>query len=296
MLPALRSGALPAVRPRPALFRALGTSQVPATVEIDGESYNMATVFKHDSWAATALYTHHWLSPVVCKFNRQQSIGPIPMRWLGRWLGRREATILKRLRGVGNVPRWSGDVFVAGQKLPHAVSHIFIPGHPLRANEIVDRVFFTRLRNALRRIHRRNVAYVDLHKHENILVGDDGQPYLVDFQIGFAIPSWWPSNGFLLRTLLNILQRSDEYHLDKHARGHLPPGDSAKERWQPVAPPWWIRIHRSFAQPFRSLRRWLLVQLRIRDSSGRAASEYFAEDAIRGDRKAINLSCSPNSG
>jgi hypothetical protein len=97
--------------------------------------------------------------------------------------------------------------------------------------------------------------------------------------------------------MMNILQSSDEYHLDKHARGHLPPDDAAREQWQHVVPPWWIRIHRSFAQPFRSFRRWLLVQLRIRDASGRATSEYFPEDAIRAERKgAINLSCSPNSG
>jgi hypothetical protein len=111
------------------------------------------------------------------------------------------------------------------------------------------------------------------------------------------LPRWWPANGLLLRTVLKILQRCDEYHLHKHARGHLPANDLGRNAWQPAVPPWWIRVHRSFAQPFRRLRRWLLVQLRIRDASGRATSEYFPEDAIRGDQKtAINLSCSPNTG
>ena len=58
---------------RPAIFRALGRRDVPPTVTIDGHEYHLEKVFKHDSWAATALYEGHD-GKIVCKFNRQQSI------------------------------------------------------------------------------------------------------------------------------------------------------------------------------------------------------------------------------
>ena len=296
MLPGLGTGVSTAVRPRPPLFRALGTAEVPQTIEISSESYQLVKVFKHDSWAATAMYSGR-SGTVVCKFNRQQSIGLLPMRWLGRRLARHEAAILRRLEGLSNIPRWLGDVSSAGKKLPYAVAHDYIPGHPLRAHEIVDDDFFARFRQVLAGIHRSDMAYVDLHKRENILVGDDGEPYLFDFQISFVLPSWWPANGLWMRAILNMLQRSDDYHLTKHERRNLRDPHESNENYQPPEPPWWIRIHRKFAQPFRSVRRWLLVQLRIRNGNGRSTSEYFPEEAVQIERDAaVNLSCSPNIG
>ena len=47
----------PTVRPRPALFRALGRHDPPSEIEVAGDLYRRSSVFKHDSWAATALYT-----------------------------------------------------------------------------------------------------------------------------------------------------------------------------------------------------------------------------------------------
>ncbi len=43
------------VRPRPALFRALGRDEPPSVVTIGGEKHELIEIFKHDSWAATAL-------------------------------------------------------------------------------------------------------------------------------------------------------------------------------------------------------------------------------------------------
>src|SRR4051794_221535 len=173
----------PAAPPRPPVLRALGAADPPAAVEVGGEPYRLARVFKHDSWAATALYAGRD-KRVVCKFNRVQPVGPVPMRWLGRVLADREAAILRRLADLPNVPRWSGPVRVNGRVLPNAVAHDFIPGHPLGDRERVDDRFFPALRAVLAAMHRRGLAYVDLHKRENVLVGDDGRPYLIDFQVG----------------------------------------------------------------------------------------------------------------
>jgi hypothetical protein len=45
--------------------------------------------------------------------------------------------------------------------------------------------------------------------------------------------------------------------------------------------PWWIRLHRQFAVPFRAFRRGLLVRLGIRAACGHAYSESFPEIAHR---------------
>src|SRR6266446_4814554 len=111
-----------ATRPRPALFRALGDAEPPAEVTIAGATYRLVEVLKHDSWAATALYQGR-RGRVVCKFNRQQSIGKMPMGWLGRFLARREAWMMRRLDDLPNVPRCPGDVYAGGKLLENAVAH-----------------------------------------------------------------------------------------------------------------------------------------------------------------------------
>src|SRR5262245_8139278 len=120
----------PAVRRRSALFRSLGAKDPPRQVEIAGSCYRLSSIFKHDSWAATALYS----SPqghVICKFHRQQPIGPVPMKWLGNLLARREIQMLQRLSSLGGVPAWRGVVQVQGESWSNAVAREFIPGQPL---------------------------------------------------------------------------------------------------------------------------------------------------------------------
>lgn len=273
----------PSVRPRPALFRALGNAEPPERVQINGQLFHRVRIFKHDSWAATAVYISNFGRQVVCKFNRQQRVGWIPMRWLGHALARRESTLLRRLSQLPNVPRWSGDVYVDGVKQRHAVAHEFIPGHPLGQREYVNDAFFPTLQNCLAEMHRRDVAYVDLHKRENILVGADGKPYLLDFQISLALPHWWPANSTLTRVLLALFQQSDSYHLHKHIVRCRP--DQANGQDESVARPWWITLHRLVAVPFRTLRRGLLARLRIRAQGGRVESEHFAEEGVRSDQQ-----------
>jgi hypothetical protein len=202
----------------------------------------------------------------------------MPMRWLGRWLARREGHALRLLAGLAGIPPAVGAVYAAGRRLRHAVAHDFIAGRPLGRDDPIARHTFAALENLLTEVHRRDMAYVDLHKRENILVGDDGRLYLIDFQIHFALKRWWPANAWPLRLVLWMLQRSDSYHLGKHiarcSAGAAP------------ARPWWIRVHRWFAQPLRALRRWLLVRLSVRAGRGRVETEFFPEEVVRADREA----------
>jgi hypothetical protein len=125
-------------------------------------------------------------------------------------------------------------------------------------------------------MHRRRIAYVDLHKRENIIVGDDGAPYLVDFQIGVMLGERWPS-----RAILRMLQDSDLYHLRKHW-GKCRPDQCAPEMINiRKRPPWWIGLHRRIARPFREARRRVLVRLGVRAGRGRVETETLPEAAVR---------------
>lgn len=267
-----------AVKPRPSIFRALGANDPPETVETGGEDYRRIRIFKHDSWAATALYEHETRGRVICKFNRLQAIGPVPMSWLGRRLARNEATILKRLADSGQVPLILGEVRANGCVMPTAIARKFVEGHPLGHREAVHDEFFPRLRSLLDLMHARGLAYVDLHKRENVLVGDDGLPYLIDFQISYAAPQGFARFLYPSRWILRVLQKSDLYHLEKLRRKSLPPEQAATIA---IHRPWWIRLHRAVAMPYRQMRRKMFVAMKIRSGKGRVASEHFTEEALR---------------
>ncbi len=263
-------------RPRPPLFRALGLSDPPTEVVVDGNLYFRTEIYKHDSWAATALYSGA-VGQIVCKFNRTQPILKISTAWLGRRLASREHRALTRLADLDTIPKPLGPVYVKGERHRNAVARKYIPGHPLQLNESVGPHFYPALRAALKEMHARGIAYVDLHKRENVIVGDDGRPYLVDFQICFDITHprvrWLP----YIRNVFNGLCAGDRYHLQKHAHRV----DAAGEDAPPPVIPAWLQLHRLVAVPFRQLRRRLLVSKGIRLGRGAVSTEVFAEDAVR---------------
>lgn len=268
-------------RPRPPYLRALGRAEPPIEVEVDGVPYLRREIFKHDSWAATAVYgdgvTHapHGANDqqtekrIVCKFNRQASVGFIPMRWLGRWLARREMRLLAKLQGVEGIPEIFREVRIEGARARHVSVHAFIEGRPLSLSTQMAVDFFDRLDRLLQQLHERRIAYVDLHKQENVIVGEDGKPYLIDFQVSLSVARWrW------LNPLLNVLCECDRYHVSKHRSSHCIPGS------QPIRP-WIIRIHRKIGRPLRELRRRMLVLLGIRRGDGHACTEAAPEVGLR---------------
>lgn len=273
------SGSYAAARPRPATLRALGHAEPPREVTLDGETFRHVETLKHDSWAATAIYRSATRT-AKCKFNRTQSIGPIPMAWLGRYLAARERWFMDRLAGIEGVPVSLGHVTGAGGPLANAMAHEWIDGHALAEREEVDDWFFPRLAAILAEAHRRGVAHVDLHKRENILVDDRGQPHLIDYQISFGLPSG-TFTAAILGGVLRMLQRCDDYHLLKHRVRYRPDQVGLSLTDMQRMRPWWIRAHRCVAVPFRTVRRRLLTALGVRSKSGHAFSEAFPEIAHR---------------
>jgi RIO-like serine/threonine protein kinase len=254
-------------------------------VTVGGNVYLRTEIYKHDSWAATALYSGH-AGQIVCKFNRLQSFYGIGMAWIGRRLAGRERLALERLGDVPNVPDSLGDVYVDGRRWPNAIARKYIAGHPLMRHEKVAEDFFPTVEQTLQTMHDRGIAYVDMHKRENIIVGEDGKPYLIDFQISFDVTHrrvrWLPG----MQQLFEVFRRADRYHLSKHVLHHTNPDPIAAQAILAQHRPWWISLHRKIAVPFRELRRRLLVNLGIRSGKGRAETEHFAEDAVRRESEA----------
>jgi hypothetical protein len=235
-------------------LKALGHKDLPETITCQGTVYHRVRVFKHDFFAATGLYRSSE-KLAVYKAGREVDLFGVPMSWLGRWLCRREAEGYKRLAGLNGVPGFLG---LVGE---NAFMHEFVPGHALQRGERVNDEFFGALEKLLECVHARDMAYVDLEKRENILVGDDGRPRLIDFQIAW----YWPPNrggrSGPARWLLRKFQESDRYHLLKHWRRYRPdqlsPAQIAGSRKKPS----YIHVHRWITRPFTRLRRRALGRL-----------------------------------
>lgn len=266
-------------RTRPSFLRALGKADPPESIEINDRCYSHVRTYKHDSWAATALYQCDQ-EMVVCKFNRRASFWGIPTGWIGRRLARREYRFLKDLADQAGVPNGYNQIFAKGVWQKNACAHDFVPGKPLSLFRQIEPRFFEELAELLSVMHRRRMAYVDLHKAENVLVGNDGKPYLIDFQISFRAPNVRGLN-WMWDWLLKTLQASDRYHMLKHRTWRLDHANN--DQVMRANRPWWIRLHRTIGVPFRTARRYALVLLGIRKGRGMAKTEKSVEPGLQAE-------------
>jgi len=233
---------------------ALPEGKLPATVACAGQQYQLVETFKHDFFAATGLYRGPD-GDAVLKNNRRTGFLALPMTWAGRLLAQREMRLYREAQGLPGVPR------LIGPYGPTGFMHAFVPGHPLRRREHVGDSFFDELLALLRALHGRHIAYVDLNKRENILVGDDARPHLIDFQISLFLPPVGWRRLPPLRWLLRRFQQADYYHCLKHKRRSRPDLLTADELGVVSRLSVWIRLHRLIARPLTHLRRRILRRL-----------------------------------
>ena len=132
----------------------------------------------------------------------------------------------------------------------------FVEGHPLARGEQVADDFHPQLQALVGRMHARGMAYVDLEKCENVVVGDDGGPHLIDFQIAWAGRPRWLAAYPPGRWLGRCLQAGDRYHLVKLQRRTRPDQLSEAELAASYRRPWYVRLHRRLTWPFTKVRRW----------------------------------------
>ena len=230
-------------------------SSLPQRIEIGAEPHEFRETLKDGFWSAVGVYDGPAGQSVV-KVYRERSWRGVPLRWIGRLMARREVLLLERVQGVEGVPRLIGAHGATG------LSHEFVAGHTLQRGESMPAQFFEHLERLVLDLHARGVAYSDLSKRDNILVGKDGEPCLFDFQIGWC---WPPPRGsalaarllpgFLGRRILSSLQAADLHHVLKHRARHVPGdavGAGALERLK--RPAWPIRLMRTVSKPYHKAR------------------------------------------
>jgi hypothetical protein len=240
---------------RPAYaLRALGMSELPPAISLDGVEYGHVATIKHDFFAATGFYDDVSGRRVVLKVGRVVEFAGLPLKWLGRWLCRREMRFYSRLADLPNIPAilgtWGETGFI----------HEYVPGRPLSRDYPVPDRYFDRLTDLFGELHRRQIAYVDANKPQNILLGEDGLPHLIDFQISWDLMEF--GNTAVNRWWLAKLQREDSAHLLKHKK-RLRPDEMTEPEWEAVhRRSLLIRTHRFVFKPWFKLRRHTFNRLR----------------------------------
>lgn len=220
---------------------------------LNGRTYRLEKVLKHDFFAVTGRYRGPGGDPICLKHYHTEPWLGWPLDWAGRLMADREVRHYRLLQDLPNVPRLLGRV---GKS---AFAHAWVEGTDLldRKDRLPDD-FFHRLDALLGRLHAHGMAYVDMNKPDNVLVGADGRPALIDFQISWAPrPSPWPL-GAVKRRLLGLFQEADRYHVRKLKRLYRPDLMTPEEREASHRRPWFLGLHRAFGAPLRDLRRKFL--------------------------------------
>jgi RIO-like serine/threonine protein kinase len=235
-------------------MRALGRRDLPDALSIQGRIYRRAKTVKHDFWAATGFYDDDHGDRVVLKIGRVIDYCGIPLLWVGKWLCRREKRFYQALSDLPNVPE------VLGQVGPTGFVHRYVPGQPLGNGRPVPDGFFDELMELLVELHRRQIAYVDTNKPQNILQGEDGRPHLIDFQISYDLHDF--GDNWLNRQVLRRFQEEDFYHVLKHKRRLRPDEMTEAERIRSKKVSWAIQLHRFVSKPYFKFRRRTFRRLR----------------------------------
>ncbi len=242
---------------------ALDGKEMPDSVEAGGASWRRVKVFKHDFFAATGLYEAADGRQGVLKIFRPHPYLILPVHWLSPFQARHEEKVYTALKDSRHVPKFHGRVG------PTGIFHEFLPGRTLKECDAVKDGFFEELRELLKLMHSRGIAYVDTNKPDNILVGEDGSPFLIDFQITWVQPpSPW---GLPFLPLFSIFKDMDFYHVLKHERKFHPERIS-KESIDSLRP-WYLKLHRLVADPVRKIRRGWLRKVEAEASARPEGSE-----------------------
>jgi RIO-like serine/threonine protein kinase len=166
-------------------------------------------------------------------------------RTLARILLVRERRALDALAGIAGVARVLGR-----EPRDAALLRSFVPGTPLCLATELPRDYFERLEELVRALHARGVCHNDLHKEANVLVGADGYPALVDFQLASVHPHGGRIFASRAREDLRHVWKHRSHYLralgERDPLGATPPRRSlVAEAWRRVGKPLYNAVTRS---------------------------------------------------
>jgi predicted Ser/Thr protein kinase len=121
-------------------------------------------------------------------------------RWtLGLWLIHKEWKIYFRLAGIKGIPK-------AVERIDRfAFAMEFVSGRPIERGETFPPSLFSDLERLLRDVHSRGVVHLDLRHKGNILLSEEGEIYVIDFNSSFS----FRGKGLFRRFLFPILRWVD---------------------------------------------------------------------------------------
>jgi RIO-like serine/threonine protein kinase len=158
---------------------------------------------------------------VVKDFSKN---GFLYRNFIGRFLIWREHKAYRRLGGLKGVPRFY-----------HVIDGLAIVVEEITGRNIeglerenpLEETFFYDLLQLVERVHDRGLAHCDLKRAPNILMGDDGKPYIVDWSASVSESEFgfFPFNSIYRRFL------EDDFNaITKIKLTHIPEKVSLEER------------------------------------------------------------------
>ena len=208
-------------------------------------------------WARSAEESgQHYLSKgyqgrvLLYKSNGHRLVLKAPTPWwpysvLSKLMLHHEARVYQKLTGLNGIPRCHGMVGNRYLVLD------YIEGDCLREVELRNPdVFFESFLRTIRLMHAAGVGHADLKRKDNILVGSDEKPWLIDF--GVAVTR---KRGFrpLNRFLFNTARRFDLNAWVKHKyRRRLGDASPSDQRYLHLT--WMERTGRRLKRLYRRLR------------------------------------------
>jgi predicted Ser/Thr protein kinase len=174
-------------------------------------------------------------------------------RIIGPILIYRERCALSKLIGVKGVPQLIGRID------RYAFAMEYLPGASLdrKIDKSPNNEFYKDLAGVVDDIHARGVAHCDLYSRGNVIFGDDGQPYIVDFA---ACVLRGGKLNFFMRALFNQFVRADEKAVLRIKRRLSPNLLTEEERQELDTPLPLDRPARAFSTFFRKTIRLFFVK------------------------------------
>jgi len=229
----------------------------PGEAKIEDEVYRFERILKDDFFSVNVLYRNAMGRRYVLKLSDFRFLFGLLFRPFAAAMSRHEYRIYEMVADLEGVPR------LGPRHGPRGYFHEYIEGrtlHEIPRGSPLAEDFFDRLRRLIERIHERRIFYLDLNKQGNIIVAQDGRPYLIDYQICMHFPQrrgWygrWSDRVF--RTLIG----EDIYHVYKHKRRFQPERLTDEERKLAVRSRLNQRYDRFFGSPYRRVKRLIYPQ------------------------------------